>query len=79
MLTCYKTNYLFNKNINNYCRNSTNVSIKKITDKYNLERNKPKIQNPFEDNDDKPKVGIYSTLVFLSISTMVFFFYKRIK
>lgn len=80
MLTCFKETYLFNKTMNDYCRNSTNVSIKTITDKYNLERNKPKIKNPFDDEDnDHPKVGIYSILMFLSISTLAFFFYKRLK
>jgi hypothetical protein len=80
MLTCFKSSYLFNKIINDYCRNSTNESIKTITDKYNLERNKPKIKNPFIDEDnDKSKVGVFSILGFLTISTIVFFLYKRLK
>jgi hypothetical protein len=80
MLTCFKATYLFDKTMNNYCKNSTNESIKKITDRYNLERSKSKIKNPFDDEDtDKPKIGIYSVLIFLSISTLTFFLYKRLK
>jgi hypothetical protein len=82
MLTCYKPMYLFNKTINDYCRYSTNESIKKINDRYNLERNKAKIKNVFNDEDedeDKPGTNIYSIIAFLSISTLAFFLYKRIK
>ena len=82
MLTCFKPTYLFNKTINDYCRHSTNESIKRITDRYNLERSKVNIKNIFNDeheDDDKPKINIYSILGFLSISTLAFFLYKRIK
>jgi hypothetical protein len=71
--------YLFNKTISDYCKNSTNESIKKITDKYNLERNNLDIINPLEEDDNTPKISVYSILVFLSISTIAFFFYKRVK
>jgi hypothetical protein len=51
-----------------------------MTEKYTLERNKPKIENPFDDkNNDKPKFSIYGFWVIFTISTMAFFFYKRIK
>jgi len=80
MLTCFKPTYLFDKTINNYCRHSTNQSIKRITDRYNLERNKVEIKNPFNDEDeDKPRINIYSIFAFLSISTFAFFLYKRLK
>jgi hypothetical protein len=82
MLSCYKGPYLFNKTINDYCKHSTNESIKRITDRYYLDRNKVKIKNVFNDeheDDDKPKINIYSILGFLSISTLAFFLYKRIK
>lgn len=80
MLTCFKQPYIFNKTISEYCRNSTNDSIKKITDKYNLERNTPNITNPFDDaNDNKPKISMFSIFAFLSISTFAFFLYKRVK
>lgn len=80
MLTCFKAPYLFNKTMNDYCRHSTDESIKKITYRYNLERNNPKIKNPFDDEyEDKPKINIYSMFAFLSISTLAFFLYKRLK
>ena len=79
MLTCFKTTYLFDKTINDYCRYSTDQSIKRISDKYNLERNKLQIKNPFNDEDeDKPRINIYSIFAFLSISTLAFFLYKRL-
>jgi hypothetical protein len=80
MLTSFKQPYLFNKTISDYCRNSTNESIKKITEKYNLERNKFTVINPFDDEDHyKPKINMYSILAFLSISTIAYLFYKRVK
>jgi hypothetical protein len=84
MLTCYKPMYLFNKTLNDYCRRSTIESIKRITDRYNLERNKVKFKNVFNDEEkydfeDKPGTNIYSIFAFLSISTLAFFLYKRNK
>jgi hypothetical protein len=80
MLTSFKPTYLFNKNISDYCRKYTNESIIKMTDKFTLERNKPKIQNPFCDkNNENPKFSIYGFLIIITISTMAFFFNKRIK
>jgi hypothetical protein len=79
MLTCFNQPYLFNKTISDYCRNSTNKSIKKLFDKYDLERNKLIVINPFDEEDDnKPKINKYSILAFLSISTIVYIFYKRV-
>ena len=84
MLTCFKPMYLFNKKINEYCRDSTNKSIKRITDSYNLERNKVNFKDIFNDEyedeyDHKHKSYIYSIFAFLSISTLAFFLYKRNK
>jgi hypothetical protein len=80
MLTSFKPNYLFNKNINDYCRKYTNESIIKMTEKYTLERNKPRIQNPFHDkNNEKPNFGVSGFWVIFTISTMAFFFYNKLK
>lgn len=79
MLTSFKLSYPFNKTISDYCRKSTNESIQKLTEKYNLERNKPKIKNPLDEYEDKPNFNFYGFLAFLSISTMTIFFYKRLK
>lgn len=70
----------YNKNINDYCKNMTNESIKRLTEKYNLERNNPKIKNPLDNNsNENPQLNFYNFLVFLSISTISFYFYKRLK
>ena len=80
MLTSFKPNYIFNKNINDYCRKYTNDSIIKMTEKYTLERNKPKIQIPFHDKtNDNPKFSIHDFWVIFTISTMAFFFYNKLK
>jgi hypothetical protein len=83
MLSCYepRIHQLINKNLHDYCRKTTEESIKKITDKYNLERNKPKINNPLPENDDsgKPEFNFYGLLAFLSVSTIAFLIYKRLK
>jgi hypothetical protein len=80
MLTCFKPTYLSDKTINDYSRHSTNQYIKRITDRYYLERNKPQIKNPFDYEDEyKPRINMYSIFAFLSISTLAFFLYKRLK
>lgn len=81
MLNCFakKPLYSINKNFNDYCKQSMDESIRKINEKYNLERNKLKIVNPFDNkNNDNPDFNIYSFLTFLSISTITFLFYKRL-
>jgi len=80
MLSTFKPNNLFNKTISDYCRKYTNESIIKMTEKYTLERNKPKIQNPFDDKINcEPKFSIHGFWVILTISTMAFFFYNKVK
>ena len=93
MLTCVDKFCFTNNNvISEYCRKSTMDSIKKKIDYYNLERNKPKFinKNTDENNtggpvlvlalpDDIPKINLYAFFGFLSISTIGYFFYKRIK
>lgn len=76
-----RTPLYFNKSLSEYCTKTTNESIKKITEKYNLERNKPKIKNPLEEEDDSknPELNFYSFIIFLSISSITFYFYKRLK
>jgi hypothetical protein len=60
--------------------NYTNESIRKITEKYNLEKNKPTIKNPLavDEDDAKPNLNFYNFLLFLSISTISIYFYKRL-
>jgi len=72
----------FNKSLSNYCTRTTNESIKKITDNYNLERNKPKVINLLKNNNNNGNPGIIFCrfLIFLYTSYVVLFFInKRIK
>jgi hypothetical protein len=85
MINCFikSSIYPLNKSLSDYCRNSTNESIRKLTEQHNLERNKLKIKNPMdydENNDnDKPKLNIYGFLIFLSFSMISIYVYKRLK
>lgn len=71
---------IINKSLNDYCMKSTQESIKKIIEKSNLERNKEKINNILDDNDEnkKPELNLYSFFIFLSISSIGFILYKRL-
>jgi len=72
--------FLYNKNLNDYCKKSTSESIKRLTEKFTLERKKVKINNPLEDDDsDKPNINFWGFFIILSISTFGMYFYKRIK
>ena len=81
MLNCFakKPLYPINKIFNDCCKKYMNESITKINEKYNLERNKQIIINPFDDeNNCKPDFNIYGFITFLYISTIAFVFYKRL-
>ena len=83
MLSFYmpKTQVVMNKALYDYCKNSTEESIKKITEKYSLERNKPKNIFSFKNGDGnaKSEFNLYGLLAFLSVTTIAFFFYKRLQ
>ncbi len=73
---------LINHSINEYCRNSLQMSIQKITKQANEDRNETfkKYENlftNFENSSDYSK-NVYPFLFFLSISTITYCFYKRI-
>ena len=80
MLTSFKPTYLFNKNISDYCRKSTEESIRKKTEKYNLEWKNQMLNTTIISNNDNnnPDFKIYTFLLFLSISSISFYFYKRL-
>lgn len=74
--------YILNKNLSDYCKNTVNESIRKLTDKYKSKKYISNIKMNYNDEDDnfeKPEFNLYFLLVFLSISSMTWFFYKRIK
>jgi hypothetical protein len=80
---CYSPKFpqVMNKTLYEYCKRSTQESIRKLTEKDNLEKNKVKIKNLLDENGDsgKPEFNFYSFLAFLSISTIGFLIYKRLK
>ena len=83
----YKRNtFLYDKSLLEYCMKSTQHSIKRIIEKKNLEKNninvKEIIKNKLEDDHDNnknPRLNFNFLLVFLSISSLGFYFYKKIK
>lgn len=80
MLSCFvKSQMIINKDLSDYCKKTTNESIQKITEKYKLERIKPKISKFGDNDDEKPKFNFLNLLIFLSISTITIYFYKRVK
>lgn len=69
-----------NININNYCMNSTKESIRKITEKYNLEKIKFKIVNPLDEQKiSKHSFICHIILLFLSLTICTLSFYKRLQ
>lgn len=66
--------YPFNKTISEYCKNSINESIRKLTEKNNV-----KIVVDIDDDSDKPEMNLYGFLLFLSISTITFYLYRRLE
>jgi hypothetical protein len=84
---------IFNNNLINYCRNTTNESIKRISEKNQLKKNLPNIKidnfksnigngngnGNGDDGDDYNTEFIYIFFSILSITLFVNYFYKRIK
>jgi hypothetical protein len=68
-----------NKSFSEYCKNSTNESIRKITEKYNSNKNKPKIKLNLDDDNNNPDFNFYDFIFFLSVTTIAFLIYKRLK
>ena len=70
----------FNKNLTNYYTTKTIDSISNLTEKYKLERTKPKYENLLSNSDitKTPEINYYALLIFLSMSSFGFFYYKRL-
>lgn len=82
MLTYFekRPTVFYNKKLYDYCKEITDNSIKKLTEKYRLERNTPKLADLLEDDDSsKPNFNFFNFIAFLSFSTLALYFYKRIK
>ena len=85
MLNCFLRQTVpltLNKSLSDYCRHSTNESIRKITEKYNSEKNKPKIKlklnDYYDDDDDNPQFNYYGFFLFLSICTITLQIYQKL-
>lgn len=71
----------FNKILRDYYSKTINESIEKIIENYNLERKNIQFKNLIDNDNDtpkNPKLDFYSLLIFLSISSISFYFYKRL-
>ncbi len=70
-----------NNGLREYCNKTTNESIRKLTEKYNLERKTPKYKTLIYDNDgnETPNLVFFNFLIFLSITSTTFYLYKRLK
>lgn len=72
----------FNKKLRDYCTNTINESIERITQNYNLEKKNIQFKNLIDNdnnNPKNPKISFEHLLIFLSISSISFYFYKRLK
>jgi len=67
---------LLNKNLQDYCKKTTENSIRKLTEKYNLERNNTKIDNKICVSGN-PEFNFYGILTILSITTIAFIFLRN--
>lgn len=67
-----------NKFLHDYCKKSTEESIRKLQEKYNLERNKPKINNPFQNNTHYIFFSFFSFFLNLSNLYLLYCVNKRL-
>jgi len=82
MFNCFlrqKYPLTFNKTLSDYCKNSTNEYIRKLTERYNSEKKKSKINLNLNDDDNNPEFNYYGFFLFLSIFTITVHIYKRLK
>ena len=82
MLNCFmKRPFYVNNSLRDYCNKKTNESIRKLTEKYNLEGKSNNLKTLLneDDNNVDPDFNYFPFLLFLSISTIAFYFYKRLK
>lgn len=70
----------FNKNLSNYCTKKTIDSITNLTEKYRLEKTKSKYENLLGNSDitKSTEINCYALLIFLSMSSFGFFYYKSL-
>ena len=86
MLNCLRRNpFYLNKNISDYCRKSTEESMKRITLRYNLERKKLITNDNFvlallpNNNHNNNNNSFYLFFTILSIPTITYILYRIVK
>ena len=83
MLNCWmKSPIYINENLRDICTKSTNESIRKLSYKYDLERKNKRVRNllAYDDSNIDPfDLNFFHLFLFLSISSMTFYFYRRLK
>jgi hypothetical protein len=82
MLNCFMKRPLINNNgLRDYCNKSTKESIRKLTEKHKLERIDRKFETLLDDDDSDEfhKFYFLHLLLFISISSITIYFYKRLK
>lgn len=78
-LNFLKTSLPMNNALYEYCKKSTEVSIQKLTRKFDLER-KPKeviSLNHDKPNNINPNTFFFGAFAFFSLTIMTSFFYRR--
>lgn len=82
MLNCFIKKPLYvNNGLRDICTKSTNESVRKLTEKYNLERKNPQFKTLIydDDGDEIPNFVFLNFLLFLSVSSITFYFYRRLQ
>ena len=87
MLNCFSRKPFFNKILNEFCSKSTMESIRKITE---AKQNKTELEKTLNyeivskmvcdnDNDDNTSNNISKIVIFLSVSSLVYYFIRYCK
>jgi len=87
MLSCFIKKPLFinNNSLADYCMKSTQESIKRMVEKNDLKKKNEKMKNILNEhgnsnnNNNNKEINFYRIIAFLSISSLAFLYYKRIK
>jgi hypothetical protein len=78
---CIKPSIAMNQSLYNYCKQSRENSIRKLSEKKDLERNRAAINNILNESTDviEPTFNFYGFLSFLSITVISLLIYKRLQ
>lgn len=70
-----------NNGLRDYCNKTTNESIRKLTEKYYLERKNPQYKTLIYDEggNETPNIGFLNFLLFISLSSITFYLYRRLQ